>query len=64
VLYVTCDMNARVPSLPTRRCLIISMGSSGEKSTRALMEYPVVHLMLNLRVISAHSSLFACTNAL
>jgi hypothetical protein len=42
---------------------MISIGSSVEKSTKAFSEYPVVHLMLNLRRISADSSASACTRS-
>jgi hypothetical protein len=42
------EMNPKVPSLPIRRCLMISIGLSGGKSTRAFKLYPVVHLMENL----------------
>mmetsp|Transcript_21664 Transcript_21664/g.55165 ORF Transcript_21664/g.55165 Transcript_21664/m.55165 type:complete len:207 (+) Transcript_21664:2272-2892(+) len=38
VLYVACDTNPNVPSLPIIRCLMISMGLSSGKSTSALSE--------------------------
>ena len=61
VLYVACDTNPSVPSEPIISRLMISIGSDTGKSTSAFMEYPVVHLMACFLVISALSSLSACT---
>lgn len=38
VLYVARDTNPKVPSLPIMRCLMISIGLSTGKSTRAFRE--------------------------
>mmetsp|Transcript_11511 Transcript_11511/g.38038 ORF Transcript_11511/g.38038 Transcript_11511/m.38038 type:complete len:249 (+) Transcript_11511:1956-2702(+) len=61
VLYVACETNPRVPSLPIIKRLMISIGSEIGWSTNAFMEYPVVHLIACFFVISADSVLSACT---
>mmetsp|Transcript_14119 Transcript_14119/g.56273 ORF Transcript_14119/g.56273 Transcript_14119/m.56273 type:complete len:415 (+) Transcript_14119:2060-3304(+) len=62
VLYVAREIKPSVPSEPTSSFLMISIGSSGATSTKALIEYPVVHLMANFLWMSAVSASSACTS--
>lgn len=57
------DPRAGPPPPPRHARLMMAMGSSGGKSTSALMARPTVFLMLYLRWICARSCSSACTRA-